>query len=154
MKKILVTGGAGNVGGALVEKLVQDKSNYVVIVDDLSTGFISKLPSAEFDNWKFIVKKIEVTFLSQIWTTAVSDVGTNPDIDRLNLIMITVGVQSIPLSFVSMDSTEKEFLNVWIKSGWKLRPKAIRFAKDDDLKAGVQSKEADANQGIVTSPGL
>ncbi len=54
MKKILVTGGAGNVGGALVEKLVQDKSNYVVIVDDLSTGFISKLPSAEFDNWKFI----------------------------------------------------------------------------------------------------
>jgi UDP-glucuronate decarboxylase len=54
MKKILVTGGAGNVGGALVEKLVQDKSNFVVIVDDLSTGFISKLPSTEFDNWKFI----------------------------------------------------------------------------------------------------
>ena len=98
--------------------------------------------------------KTKVTFLSQRWTTAVSDVGTNPAIDRLNLIMITLGVQSIPLSFVSMDSTEKEFLNVWIKSGWKLRPKAIRFAKDDDLKADVQSKEADANQGQITSPGL
>ena len=39
MRKILVTGGAGNVGGALVEKLVQDKTNFVVVVDDLSTGF-------------------------------------------------------------------------------------------------------------------
>jgi NAD(P)-dependent dehydrogenase (short-subunit alcohol dehydrogenase family) len=32
MRKILVTGGAGNVGGALVEKLVQDKTNFVVVV--------------------------------------------------------------------------------------------------------------------------
>ncbi len=54
MRKILVTGGAGNVGGALVEKLVQDKKNFVVVVDDLSTGFLSKLPSTEHENWKFI----------------------------------------------------------------------------------------------------
>lgn len=54
MIKILVTGGAGNVGGALVEKLVQDKNNFVVVVDNLSTGFLSKLPSAEHENWKFI----------------------------------------------------------------------------------------------------
>lgn len=54
MRKILVTGGAGNVGGALVEKLVQDKTNFVVVVDDLSTGFLSKLPSTEHENWKFI----------------------------------------------------------------------------------------------------
>ena len=54
MRKILVTGGAGNVGGALVEKLVQDKTNFVVIVDNLSTGFMSKLPSVEHENWKFI----------------------------------------------------------------------------------------------------
>lgn len=54
MRKILVTGGAGNVGGALVEKLVQDKTNFVVVVDDLSTGFLSKLPSSEHENWKFI----------------------------------------------------------------------------------------------------
>ena len=45
MRKILVTGGAGNVGGALVEKLIQDKTNFVVVVDDLSTGFLSKLLS-------------------------------------------------------------------------------------------------------------
>ncbi|MBK8368530.1 MAG: GDP-mannose 4,6-dehydratase [Bacteroidetes bacterium] len=54
MRKILVTGGAGNVGGALVEKLVQDKTNFVVVVDDLSTGYLSKLPSTEHENWKFI----------------------------------------------------------------------------------------------------
>lgn len=54
MRKILVTGGAGNVGGALVEKLIQDKTNFVVVVDDLSTGFLSKLPSLEHENWKFI----------------------------------------------------------------------------------------------------
>ncbi len=54
MRKILVTGGAGNVGGALVAKLVQDKSNFVVVVDNLSTGFVSKLPSTEHTNWKFI----------------------------------------------------------------------------------------------------
>lgn len=52
--KILVTGGAGNVGSALVEKLISNPLNYVVIVDDLSTGFLSKLPSKELINWKLI----------------------------------------------------------------------------------------------------
>ncbi len=44
MNKILVTGGAGNVGSALIEKLILNIDNYIVIVDDLSTGFMSKLP--------------------------------------------------------------------------------------------------------------
>src|SRR4051812_45854137 len=52
--KILVTGGAGNVGSALVEKLIADPNNFVVIVDNLSTGFTSKLPPENADNWKFI----------------------------------------------------------------------------------------------------
>lgn len=52
--KILVTGGAGNIGSALVNKLLKNDNNYVVIVDNLSTGFISKLPSKENENWKFI----------------------------------------------------------------------------------------------------
>lgn len=54
MTKILITGGAGNVGGALVEKLIQDNTNFLVIVDNLSTGFLSKLPNNNFTNWKFI----------------------------------------------------------------------------------------------------
>lgn len=52
MNKILVTGGAGFVGSAMAEKLISDKNNYVVIVDDLSTGMAGKLPQPA-DNWKF-----------------------------------------------------------------------------------------------------
>lgn len=51
MKKILVTGGAGNVGSALVEGLL-NKGYFVVVVDNLSTGSLNKLPDS--DNLKFI----------------------------------------------------------------------------------------------------
>ena len=54
MIKILVTGGAGNVGGALARKLVENPNYFVVVVDNLSTGSKSKLPSKEFSNWSFI----------------------------------------------------------------------------------------------------
>ncbi len=54
MKKILITGGAGFIGSALAEKLITDKNNFVVIVDDLSTGNLGKLPQLPGDNWKFI----------------------------------------------------------------------------------------------------
>ena len=47
MIKILVTGGAGNVGGALARKLVENPNYFVVVVDNLSTGSKSKLPSKE-----------------------------------------------------------------------------------------------------------
>ncbi len=54
MRTILITGGAGFIGSCLAEKLISDPENYVVIVDDLSTGDISKLPSATNKNWRFI----------------------------------------------------------------------------------------------------
>lgn len=56
MRKILVTGGAGNVGGALVKKLIENKDNYVIIVDNLITGSIQKLPFGQSTgvNWKYI----------------------------------------------------------------------------------------------------
>ena len=46
MINILVTGGAGNVGSALVDRLVLDGSYNVVVLDNLLTGSISKLPKA------------------------------------------------------------------------------------------------------------
>ena len=53
MTKILITGGVGNVGGALARKLVENPNYFVVVVNNLSTGSISKLPSKEFSNWSF-----------------------------------------------------------------------------------------------------
>jgi nucleoside-diphosphate-sugar epimerase len=44
MTKILVTGGAGNVGGALVSKLVENPRYEVVVVDNLLTGNWNKVP--------------------------------------------------------------------------------------------------------------
>ncbi|OWP85214.1 epimerase [Flavobacterium davisii] len=52
MAYILVTGGAGNVASALVDKLAEDSSNYIVVVDNLSTGSLNKIPKK--DNIKFI----------------------------------------------------------------------------------------------------
>lgn len=53
-RNILVTGGAGNVGSALVKKLLENSDNFIVIADDLSTGNVSKLPSKEILNWRFV----------------------------------------------------------------------------------------------------
>jgi len=54
MRKILITGGAGFIASCLAEKLIADPENYVVIVDDLSTGSLQKLPQTPKNNWRFI----------------------------------------------------------------------------------------------------
>ncbi|MEY5041943.1 MAG: hypothetical protein RLZZ414_1496 [Bacteroidota bacterium] len=54
MTNILVTGGSGFVGSAVVDRLIQDRNNFVVIVDDLSTGDIRKLPDNKYKNWRFV----------------------------------------------------------------------------------------------------
>jgi UDP-glucose 4-epimerase len=65
MNTILVTGGAGNVGGSLAKKLVTNPDNFVVVMDDLSTGHAGKLPDAtRYPNFKFI--KGDVNSLSDI----------------------------------------------------------------------------------------
>jgi UDP-glucuronate decarboxylase len=53
MRKILITGGAGNVGSSLADKLSQDINNEIVIVDNLVTGDPNKIP-ANRENITFI----------------------------------------------------------------------------------------------------
>ncbi len=54
MANILVTGGAGNIGGSLVNRLVQNPDHFVVVSDNLLTGAKDKLPGDAYSNWKFI----------------------------------------------------------------------------------------------------
>lgn len=53
--KILITGGAGFVGSTMVDKLIENPENFVLIVDNLSTGNIKRLPESNpHNNWKFV----------------------------------------------------------------------------------------------------
>ncbi len=54
MIKFLITGGAGNVGSEMAKKLASDPENYVVIVDNLLTGSLAKIPTSAHNNVKFI----------------------------------------------------------------------------------------------------
>lgn len=85
IKKILVTGGAGNVGSALVEKLITKADNYVVVVDDLSTGLLSKLPKDHLDRWEFI--KADVNNYQEI-----SSIMTGHKFDYIFHFAAVVGV--------------------------------------------------------------
>lgn len=58
MQNILITGGAGNVASALALKLAADSNNFIVIVDNLSTGSLSKVP--KLPNVKFIKADVNV----------------------------------------------------------------------------------------------
>lgn len=60
MTKILVTGGAGNVGGALVRRLVQNPEYEVTVADNFSTGEKWKLPDQSLPNFRFIKADVNV----------------------------------------------------------------------------------------------
>jgi UDP-glucuronate decarboxylase len=69
MAKILVTGGAGFIASCLAEKLIENKDNYVVVVDNFLTGTKNRLPQPA-DNFKFI--KCDVNNIGDITPVMVS----------------------------------------------------------------------------------
>lgn len=54
MARILVTGGAGFIASAMASRLAQDPANEVVVVDNLLTGDLRKLPTQQYPNIHFI----------------------------------------------------------------------------------------------------
>lgn len=68
--KILVTGGAGNVGGALAQALANDPKYFVVVADNLRTGSLEKVPVSQYDNVRFI--KADVNDLTDISSVMLS----------------------------------------------------------------------------------
>jgi UDP-glucuronate decarboxylase len=64
IRKILVTGGAGFIPSVLAEKLAENPENQLVLVDNLLTGSLEKIPVSKHDNIKFI--KCDVNDLNDI----------------------------------------------------------------------------------------
>lgn len=63
-RKILITGGAGFIASCLAEKLAEQSKNNIVIVDDLTTGTMEKVPQSKHDNVRFI--KADVNLFDDI----------------------------------------------------------------------------------------
>ncbi len=108
MIRILITGGAGNVGGALVSKLIEDENIFVVVVDDLSTGSLSKLPDEKSANWEFI--KADVNNYHEI-----AAVMTSQNFDYVFHFAAVVGVartQQNPISVLNDISGIKHILDL------------------------------------------
>lgn len=88
MKKnnILVTGGAGFIGSALVEKLCENSANYVVVVDNLLTGHRDNLKLSARKNLVFI--KEDVNNIKEL-----SDIFARYSFDYVFHYAAIVGVQ-------------------------------------------------------------
>ncbi len=52
-RNILITGGAGNIGGSLARCLVENKQDNIVVVDNFITGSRNKLPNENRNNFQF-----------------------------------------------------------------------------------------------------
>lgn len=71
MKKILITGGAGNIGSSLVRTLANTGKYRIVIVDNLSTGNISKIEGQSNEYVHFI--KADVNNFNDISAIMISN---------------------------------------------------------------------------------
>jgi len=105
MSRILVTGGAGFIGSAIVEKLIEKEEDYIVIVDNLLTGDINKIPKSKFNNLKFI--KADVNKRDEL-----SEIMTGFHFDYVFHLAALVGVKRTLEYPISVLDDLKGFKNI------------------------------------------
>ena len=54
MKKVLITGGAGNIGSSLARSLLDTSKYHVTVLDNLSTGIPENIPNKQQENFNFL----------------------------------------------------------------------------------------------------
>jgi UDP-glucose 4-epimerase len=118
--KILITGGAGNVGGSLARRLIENPEYFVVVVDNLLTGSLKKLPNSSYKNWKFI--KADVNNLNEIMPIMVSNnfdyvfhyaavVGVQRTLDNPKMVLDDInGIKNI-LDLAKSTSVKRVFFS-------------------------------------------
>ena len=126
MQKILITGGAGNIAGSLAKRLVNDANIFVVVVDNLSTGSVEKLPSNQ-NNFKFIKADVNnFNDISSIMLSYAFDyvfhyaavVGVNRTLNNpLSVLKDIDGIRNV-LDLSKNTGVKKGFLFFFIRSIW------------------------------------
>ncbi|HON19437.1 MAG TPA: NAD-dependent epimerase/dehydratase family protein [Salinivirgaceae bacterium] len=142
IKKILITGGAGFIGSSMAERLMQDEENYVVIVDNLSTGHLGKIPSLEYRPrmWKFI--KCDVNEYRDI-----AEIMLSYKFDYVFHYAAVVGVQRTqenPVSVLRDIEGIKNVLNLSKNTGVK----RIFFASSSE----IYGEPVEIPQNVYTTP--
>lgn len=113
---ILITGGAGNIGGSLSKELVK-LGHQVFIIDNLSTGSKHKLPDRNYKNWVFIKYDINKRNFSKFFKNIKIDyifhyaavVGVKKTLKHPNLVLDDVkGIENI-LNFALKKKVKRIF---------------------------------------------
>ena len=131
---ILITGGAGNIGGSLSRELVKRGHN-IVILDNLSTGSKRKLPSKSFQNWKFIKCDLNQINLSNLFKNKKIDyifhyaavVGVQRTLKNPNLVLNDIkGIENI-LNF----AVKKKVKRIFYASSSEIYGEPVTIPQDE-----------------------
>ena len=121
-KNILITGGAGNIGGSLSRELVR-RGYFVTIIDNLTTGSLNKLPLKKFKNWEFIKKDVNNCNLNKI---------IKKKIDYIFHYAAVVGVQRTLQNPIQVLNDVKGLENIF-KLCVKYKTKRIFYASSSEI---------------------
>ncbi len=132
MRKILITGGAGFIASCLAEKLLEDPENYLVLIDNLSTGLIENLPPKN-DRWNFI--KADVNDYRDI-----SEIMLSNNFDFVFHYAAVVGVNRTQANPCSVLNDLKGFKNV------------LNLAKNSNVKRVFFASSSEVYGESVTFP--